>query len=133
MIRLTTLLCLICALAITACGGDDDSVGGGNESGTEVAEGGDVSGEVTISNWPGYMDEGKNNTIAKFEKKTGAKVKYVEDVNDNAEFFGKLQPQLEKGQSGGRSIFVVTDWMAKQMYDLGYLQEIDHAALPNVF
>ena len=79
------------------------------------------------------MDEGKENTVAEFEQKKGVKVKYIEDVNDNAEFFGKLQPQLEKGDSGGRSMFVVTDWMAKQMYDLGYLQEIDHAALPNVF
>lgn len=133
MIRLTALLCVIAALTIAACGGGDDAVGGGNDSGTEVAKAGDVSGELTVSNWPGYMDEGKDNTIAKFEKKNGVKVKYVEDVNDNAEFFGKLQPQLEKGESGGRSIFVVTDWMAKQMYDLGYLQEIDHAALPNVF
>ena len=133
MTRLITLLCLIAALTISACGGGDDSVGGGNESGAELAKAGEVSGELTVSNWPGYIDEGKDNTIAKFEKETGVKVKYVEDVNDNAEFFGKLQPQLEKGESGGRSIFVVTDWMAKQMYDLGYLQEIDHAALPNVF
>ena len=29
-------------------------------------------------------------------------------------------------------MFVVTDWMAKQMYDLGYLQEIDYADVPNV-
>ena len=44
-----------------------------------------------------------------------------------------MQPQLEQGESGGRSIFVVTDWMAKQMYDLGYLQEIDPDDLPTVF
>jgi spermidine/putrescine transport system substrate-binding protein len=48
-------------------------------------------------------------------------------------FFGKLQPQLDKGDSGGRDIFVVTDWMAKRMYDLGYLQELDHADLQTVF
>ena len=133
MIRLTTLVCVIAAFTLASCGGDDDAVGGGNEAGTEVAKAGDVKGEVTISNWPGYMDEGKENTVAEFEKKKGVKVDYIEDVNDNAEFFGKLQPQLEKGDSGGRSMFVVTDWMAKQMYDLGYLQEIDHAALPTVF
>ena len=28
---------------------------------------------------------------------------------------------------------VVTDWMAKQMYDLGYLQKLDHEDLPTVF
>lgn len=130
---LVVLLALVVALALAACGGSDDSVGGGSDSGTEVAKSGPVEGEMTISNWPGYMDTGSRNTVAEFEDKTGVKVEYVEDVNDNAEFFGKLQPQLEEGKSGGRSIFVVTDWMAKQMYDLGYLQELDHSTLPTVF
>ncbi len=130
---LVVLLALVAALALAACGGSDDSVGGGSDSGTEVAKSGPVEGDLTISNWPGYMDQGSKNTVAEFEQKTGVKVDYVEDVNDNAEFFGKLQPQLEEGKSGGRSIFVVTDWMAKQMYDLGYLQELDHSTLPTVF
>ena len=134
-IRLTlvALLALVAVLAIAACGGDGDSVGGGSDSGTEVAKSGPVEGELTISNWPGYMDTGSRNTVAEFEDKTGVTVDYVEDVNDNAEFFGKLQPQLQDGKSGGRSIFVVTDWMAKQMCDLGYLQELDHSTLPTVF
>jgi spermidine/putrescine transport system substrate-binding protein len=130
---LAALLALVAALMLAACGGSDDSVGGGSDSGTEVAKSGPVEGEMTISNWPGYMDTGSRNTVAEFQDKTGVKVDYVEDVNDNAEFFGKLQPQLEDGKSGGRSIFVVTDWMAKQMYDLGYLQEIDHSTLSTVF
>jgi spermidine/putrescine transport system substrate-binding protein len=130
---LMALLALIAVLAFAACG-DDDSVGGGNaDSEAEVAQSGDVKGELTISNWPGYMDTGSGNTVAEFEDETGVKVDYVEDVNDNAEFFGKLQPQLQDGKSGGRSIFVVTDWMAKQMHDLGYLQEIDHSTVPTVF
>jgi len=129
---LLALLALIAAVAIAACG-DDDSVGGGSDSGTQVAKSGPVKGEITISNWPAYMDTGKDNTVAEFEDETGVKVDYVEDVNDNAEFFGKLRPQLEQGESGGRSIFVVTDWMAKQMFDLGYLQEIDHDDLQTVF
>jgi spermidine/putrescine transport system substrate-binding protein len=131
--RLPLLALLILVLALAACGGDDDSVGGTEDSGTETAQAGPVEGELTISNWPGYMDTGSRNTVADFERETGVTVKYVEDVNDNAEFFGKLQPQLQEGKSGGRSIFVVTDWMAKQMYDLGYLQELDHATLPTVF
>jgi spermidine/putrescine transport system substrate-binding protein len=130
---LAALLALVAVFAIAACGGSSDSVGGGSDSGTEVAKSGPVEGEITISNWPGYMDTGSGNTVAEFQDKTGVKVDYVEDVNDNAEFFGKLQPQLEEGKSGGRSIFVVTDWMAKQMYDLGYLQELDHSTLPTVF
>jgi spermidine/putrescine transport system substrate-binding protein len=122
---------LVAALGLVACG--DDSVGGGNESETQTAQGGKATGSLTISNWPGYIDPGKEGSVAEFEEESGVAVDYIEDVNDNVQFFGKLQPQLDQGQSGGRSIFVVTDWMAKQMYDLGYLQEIDHQDLPTVF
>ncbi|HWM55001.1 MAG TPA: spermidine/putrescine ABC transporter substrate-binding protein [Solirubrobacterales bacterium] len=123
---------LVLAMGIAACG--DDTVGGGGDSGdVTTAEGGPVKGSLTISNWPGYIDPGPKGTVAEFEEETGVSVDYIEDVNENEGFFGKLQPQLEQGESGGRSIFVVTDWMAEQMYDLGYLQEIDHGDLPTVF
>lgn len=123
---------LALSLGVAACGGD--TVGGGDNGGeAEVAEGGPVKGELTISNWPGYIDPGPEGTVAEFEKASGVSVDYIEDVNDNNTFFGKLQPQLEQGESGGRSIFVVTDWMAKQMWDLGYLQEINRDDLPTVF
>jgi spermidine/putrescine transport system substrate-binding protein len=122
---------LALALGLAACGGGGG--GGGDSSDATMAKGGPVKGELTISNWPGYIDPGKGGTVAEFEKETGVSVKYIEDVNDNNSFFGKLQPQLDQGESGGRSIFVVTDWMAKQMYDLGYLQEINPDDLPTVF
>jgi spermidine/putrescine transport system substrate-binding protein len=126
---------LALALGLTACGGGGGG-GGGDSSDAETAKAGPVKGELTISNWPGYIDpgeEGEVGTVAEFEKETGVSVKYIEDVNDNEEFFGKMQPQLDQGESGGRSIFVVTDWMAKDMYDLGYLQEINPDDLPTVF
>ena len=53
---LAVLLALVAALMLAACGGSDDSVGGGSDSGTEVAKSGPVEGEMTISNWPGYME-----------------------------------------------------------------------------
>ncbi len=119
------------ALGLAACGGD--TVGGGSSDEVTTAEAGPASGSLTISNWPGYIDPGPKGTVAEFEDETGVKVDYIEDINSNDGFFGKLQPQLEQGESGGRSIFVVADYMAKQMHDLGYLQEIDHADLPTVF
>jgi spermidine/putrescine transport system substrate-binding protein len=119
-------------LGIAACG--DDTVGGGGNSGeVTTAESGPVTGKLVISNWPGYIDPGKNGTVAEFEDETGVGVDYIEDINSNDGFFGKLQPQLEQGESGGRSIFVVADYMAKQMHDLGYLEEINHNDLPTVF
>jgi len=124
-------LALAASLAIAACGGGDD---GGIESGSggdveTVQVSGKPSGDLTISNWPLYIDK---QTVPDFEKATGVSVKYIEDVNDNVEFFGKVQPLLAKGESGGRSIMVVTDWMAKKMYDLGYVQNLDKSAIPNV-
>jgi spermidine/putrescine transport system substrate-binding protein len=120
------------ALMLVACG-SDDGVGGAGDGDVTVAEGGEASGDVLISNWPGYVDPGADGTIAAFEDESGLKVEYKEDVSDNVIFFNKLKPQLDQGSSGGRSMFVVTDWMAKRMYDLGYLQEIDHDDLPTVF
>jgi spermidine/putrescine transport system substrate-binding protein len=122
---------LAAAVVLAACGGDD--VGGGNSGDVTVAKGGQPSGSVLISNWPGYVDPGADGTIAQFDEQTGVTTDYKEDVNDNVVFFNKLKPQLDQGSSGGRSLIVVTDWMAKRMYDLGYLQEINHADLPVVF
>ncbi|HEU5063051.1 MAG TPA: spermidine/putrescine ABC transporter substrate-binding protein [Solirubrobacterales bacterium] len=129
MIAAVAVLAL--SLGLVACGGGGG--GGGTSEDATTAKAGPVKGELTISNWPGYIDPGKDGTVAEFENETGVSVKYIEDVNDNNDFFGKLQPQLEQGESGGRSIFVVTDWMAQLMYDLGYLQEIDPDDLPTVF
>jgi spermidine/putrescine transport system substrate-binding protein len=121
---------LVAALALAACG-DNGNGGGGSEA--PVAKGGKPTGAVSISNWPGYIDPGKNGTAAEFAKATGLDVTYTEDVTGNTQFFGKLQPLLANGESGGRSLFVVTNWLAKQMYDLGYLQQLNHADLKTVF
>jgi spermidine/putrescine transport system substrate-binding protein len=126
-------MALVASLAIAACGGDDDGVGGADSGEGTVAEGGEASGEVLISNWPGYVNPGPNGTIAAFEQQSGVKTEYKDDVSDNVIFFNKLKPLLDQGDSGGRSLFVVTDWMAKRMYDLGYLQQINHDDLPTVF
>ncbi len=121
---------LVTSLVLAACGSDDGLEGGASDNAdVETAESGTVEGELTISNWPLYIDKA---TIPAFEDETGVSVKYIEDINDNTEFFGKLRPQLASGESGGRSIIVPTDWMAKKMYDLGYIQNLDKEAIPNV-
>ena len=122
------------AMAIAACG-SGSSIGGGGSSAdvqTVPATDGPPKGELTISQWPLYVDPGKNGTVAEFEQKTGVDVKWIEDINDNVQFFGKMQPLLDKGESGDRSMITVSDWLARQMYDLGYLQKLDYSQLPNV-
>jgi spermidine/putrescine transport system substrate-binding protein len=120
------------ALGLTACGGSGDGgiEGGGGGGKTEkVKLEGKPSGELTISNWPLYIDKG---TVPAFEKATGIPVKYIEDINSNEEFFAKMQPLLAKGESGGRDIFVLADYEVNKMHELGYLQEFDKSGLPNV-
>jgi spermidine/putrescine transport system substrate-binding protein len=95
-----------------------------------------------FSNWPLYIDEKKvkqggkkvtiNPTLQAFEKQTGIKVDYVTDVNDNHEFFGIVRNQLADCQATGRDMFVLTDYMAGRMVDLGWIQKLDKAKIPNV-
>jgi spermidine/putrescine transport system substrate-binding protein len=73
-----------------------------------------VKGELTISQRPLYIDTGKTGTVAQFEQATGVDVKYIEDINDNAEFFGKMQPLFARGESGGRSLITLSDWLARK-------------------
>jgi len=118
------------ALAYLAACGEET----GGSSGTKQTAGikkGKISGPLYVANWPLYIDE-KHETLKKFEQRTGASVKYVEEVNDNNEFFGKVHQQYDRGDSGGRDIHVVTDWMAGKMIQRGYVQKLDHAALPHV-
>src|SRR5215216_2652211 len=84
-------------LGLAACGGEGgvEGGGGGDNGGQAVELRGRPSGNVTISNWPLYIDR---RTVPDFERASGVSVKYVEDVNDNAEFFGKMQPLLAQGE-----------------------------------
>jgi spermidine/putrescine transport system substrate-binding protein len=125
------VLVLISCLLLTglaACGEGEPKTA----ADAPVAAGGPVKGDVTISQWPLYIDPGKNGTINEFESAKGVRVKYLEDINDNAEFFAKLRPMLARGDSGGRSLITVSDWLAAKMYKLGYLQRLVKARLPNV-
>ncbi len=110
---------------LAACGGG----GGGGGAQTKVIPKGKIADRLNFSNWPYYIDE---SVLKDFERKYGAKVKYTEEINDNDEFFGKVRPQLERGSSGGRDLFAVTDWMSGRMIRLGYVQKLDKSALPNV-
>jgi spermidine/putrescine transport system substrate-binding protein len=130
---LVAVLATVVTAAVAAgCGGDSGIEDSGQAEEAPIVPEGPVEGEMTISQWPLYIDPGPNGTIAEFEQDTGVEVKYVEDINDNVQFFGKLQPQLERGESGGRSLITVSDWLARKMFDLGYLMRLDYDQLPNV-
>jgi spermidine/putrescine transport system substrate-binding protein len=92
------------------------------------------AGTVDWANWPAYIDiddNGKYPTIEKFTKETSIKVTYTEAVNDNEEFFGKIQPDLAKGNPTGYDVIVVTEWMIERLIRLGYLEQLDKSKTPN--
>jgi hypothetical protein len=119
---------LLASLA-AGCGG---GVEGGSTQAHTAEAAGPVEGKLTISQWPLYIDPGKNNSIAKFERATGVDVNYIEDINENDGFFAKMEPELSRGESDGRSLITVSDWLAARMYKLGYLAKLDYSKLPNV-
>lgn len=92
---------------------------------------------VNFSNWTEYMDvddsEKHHPTLDAFTRRTGIKVKYTEDINDNNEFFGKIKPQLAAGQDTGRDLMVLTDWLAARLIRLGWVQKLDPSNLPHAF
>jgi spermidine/putrescine transport system substrate-binding protein len=117
---------------LAACGGVKGSAEEAEETSKQKAEA--VShpkttiADWTFSNWPLYMDK---KLLKAFDKEYGGKVRYLEDINDNYEFFGKVRQQLENKQPIGRDIVVLTDYMAARWIRNGYTEPIDKKNVPN--
>ncbi len=95
-------------------------------------------GTVTFANWPLYIDKDKVNdevvhpTLQAFTDETGIDVRYQEQIQDYASFFGKIQPQLAAGNPTGYDLVVMgyPKWLPA-MIGLEYLIPLDHAQLTN--
>ncbi len=92
---------------------------------------------LTWANWPLYIDTDDEDpdrrpTLDAFRRSTGIAVDYVEEINDNDEFFGKISPALMNHQQTGRDLIVISDWMCARFVRLGWVQEMDRAAQPHV-
>jgi spermidine/putrescine transport system substrate-binding protein len=114
---------------LAACGGTSKKAGGATSSHK-------LASTLHFSNWPYYIDT-KGQTfpsLVAFKKKTGVQVDYVQDINDNAGFFGKIQGPLSRGQSVHRDIIVLTDndrYLAL-MIKKGWVEKLDKSAIPNI-
>ena len=121
---------------LAACGGGG-GIEGQEQTTTAAAQPADttLAERLVISNWPLYIDINEKTkerpTLEQFERDTGVSVRYIEDVNDNEEWFGKFQAQLDAGDDIGRDLVVLTDWMAARMIRLGYVQKKAKDAIPN--
>jgi spermidine/putrescine transport system substrate-binding protein len=114
---------------LAACGTDEPAGSGDAASEAKAIPKGEIADALFFANWPAYIDE-ERSALKSFKEKHGTEIKYVEEINDNTEFFGKVRQQYAQGQSGGRDIHVVTDWMAARMIRLGYVQKFDKSAMP---
>jgi spermidine/putrescine transport system substrate-binding protein len=120
---------------LAACGGDGIEGAATTTAPATTQAARELADKLTISNWPLYIDidekTKKRPTLDQFTADTGVEVDYIEDVNDNDEWFGKNQAALRQGKAIGRDITVLTDWMAGRMVRLGYVEKLDASAIPN--
>src|SRR3954447_5302876 len=116
------------AAFLSACGGVKGESSGKQQKATAVNHPKVPIGNWTFSNWPLYIDK---SVLKSFDKKYGGHVKYVEDINDNFQFFGKVRQHLAGGKPIGRDIVTLTDYMAARWVRDGYVTAIDKKNVPN--
>jgi spermidine/putrescine transport system substrate-binding protein len=118
---------------LAACGSSGSKA---SEGTTSVEQ--KLAKTLNFSNWTLYMDVNKKKktfpSLIAFQKKTGVHVNYMEDINDNASFFGKIQGPLSRGQSIHRDIVVLTDndRYLGLMLRKGWAEKLDKSAIPNM-
>jgi spermidine/putrescine transport system substrate-binding protein len=112
---------------LSACGGAEGESSGGQPA-AKVDHPKTALSEIVFSNWPLYIDKA---VIKDFNREFKATLKYSEDINDNNEFFGKVRQPLEQGDSIGRDLVALTDWMAARWIRLKYVEGIDRDNVPN--
>ena len=114
---------------LAACGGVEGTADDANTSTVATAtHPKEAIAAWTFANWPLYMDK---KLLEEFDEEFGGNVKYVEEINDNYEFFSKVRQQLQNGQPTGRDIVVLTDYMAQRWVQDGYAEPIDKKNVPN--
>lgn len=130
------------ASILAACGGDgtDTGTGPGTGLGTMPDYGAEPGSTVNFTNWPLYIDKAKDKetgeryspSIRMFEEETSITINYVDEINDNAQFFGELVPQLQAGQDTGRDIIVITNGREfSALVANGWVSELDATRRPN--
>jgi spermidine/putrescine transport system substrate-binding protein len=88
-------------------------------------------GHLNFANWTLYMDKART-PLKDFTQQTGITVTYREVITDDPQWFGKISPQLQAGQSIGYDLMVVTNGVElTKLIELGYLVPVDHSQMPN--
>ncbi len=93
------------------------------------------TGALDFANWPFYIDtyHGTHPSLETFTKDTGINVKYFEVIQDNAEFYAKVRPALQAGQTTGYDLMVLTNNSPVFGFILnaGWVIPLDHRQMVN--
>ena len=123
---------------LTACGTAAPNSSGGASGNAKPAAAADRSSTekvVNWANWTQYLDYDETTkaypTLQDFQKLTGIKASYYEEIDDNASYYAKIQAQLHQGKDIQRDIIVMTDWMAARLINEGLVQKLDKSQIPN--
>lgn len=122
--------------SVTPSGSGPSGSGSGGAAGPSPATDRSATDKVVNwANWTLYLDYDEKTkkypTLEAFQRKSGLKAMYAEDIDDNDTYYGKIQAQLRAGKDIGKDVIVFTDWMAARCIRAGYAQQLDPAAIPN--
>lgn len=113
------------ALSLAACAPGGSGGGGGA---------GDKS--LIWGNWTYYLDWDDDTqtypSLERFRDESGISVEYIEDIDDNNTFYGKIKDQLALDQYTGYDVITFTDWMNARLIQANQVQEFDYNNLPTV-
>jgi spermidine/putrescine transport system substrate-binding protein len=122
------------ALGLAACAPAGDGGGATSEALVPATDVSDSEKVLVWYNWPGYMDEaedGSRPTLERFQTETGIAVEYLEEYNDNDEWYGINRNELISGKDVGADLICPTDWLAARLVNDGQVQKLDSANIPN--
>ena len=112
--------------------------GGETATETSIVAATDVSDTEKVLvwyNWPGYMDLSEDElsrpTLDRFQEESGIAVEYLEEYNDNDEWYGINRNELLAGKDVGADLICPTDWLAARLVNDGQVQKLDSANIPN--
>jgi spermidine/putrescine transport system substrate-binding protein len=122
---------------LAACGGGDSSGTQGGDS-AAIDWSAKPAGTLDFANWPLYMDKEKVGgetvfpSLEQFTEETGIQVNYLEVIQGNSTFFGKIQPQLAAGKSTGYDLIVITNGETlTRLLSLDYVVKLPTDMRPN--
>jgi spermidine/putrescine transport system substrate-binding protein len=95
---------------------------------TTLDDGSPATGLLRVSNWPLYIADG---FVAEFQKASGLTVNYMENYNDDEEWFAKNKDPLANKQDIGCDLVVPSAVIAARLHGLGWLNEIQESRWPN--